>query len=595
MSAPFSTNENINNNTSHENGSNDDIRLTMLNEFMVNNNNNLDNFDFTINTNTNTNTNTSVTTTTNTNDNIIDDSASNITTNTNTTPNTNTNTNATKTKRKRAKGETLNILKQYFDQNPIPSLQERKNISKLTNMPEKNVRIWFQNRRAKLKKNGTILNIKKQQQQHSNSQKNKNNNNNNNNNENSSYSDDSNDNNSESNSNSDGSADAEDDINDAFFDRIPIDSNKNYYFIDSCSITVGSWNRMKNGSLLEKDYPIVNTLSNLSPISIDKIMANTTDLLILVSRKNDEINYFFSALADETKILFRIFFPLSSVQNCSLVLQTDNDILPTDLESIQQEEEKFGELKLTLTKSPTFAVYFVENTDDQLSLNQWSICEDFSEGKQVTDAFIGGSNLPHILKGLQNSLKFLNSYILDYKSTKEILPPSINTQSHLPSQSQAQSQQLQLHSHSQQHYQDNNNNNHNNHIPHDTNDSNNISNSFMPLSMVPSPSTSNSLISNVLSPPNIPQNALFSLLLDDQGTTSGAGAVTTDTHNNNNNTTNQETNSNDNENKNDNSNNNNNNNNNNAGMEPSILPTDLDNDSHSLFFDTYSHDTGKWL
>ncbi|CAI5187853.1 ANM_HP_G0244320.mRNA.1.CDS.1 [Saccharomyces cerevisiae] len=46
------------------------------------------------------------------------------------------------------------------------------------------------------------------------------------------------------------------------------------------------------------------------------------------------------------------------------------------------------------------------------NLNQWSICDDFSEGRQVNDAFVGGSNIPHTLK--------------DYKSSNEILP-TINT------------------------------------------------------------------------------------------------------------------------------------------------------------------------
>lgn len=55
-------------------------------------------------------------------------------------------------KRTRAKGEALDVLKRKFEINPTPSLVERKKISDLIGMPEKNVRIWFQNRRAKLRK-----------------------------------------------------------------------------------------------------------------------------------------------------------------------------------------------------------------------------------------------------------------------------------------------------------------------------------------------------------------------------------------------------------------------------------------------------------
>lgn len=307
-----------------------------------------------------------------------------------------------KPKRMRARGEALDILKREFEVNPSPTSQRRKKLSEMTGLPEKNVRIWFQNRRAKLRKDDRAGHREGTD----------------NGGENGFYSHDSME-------------------NFTFFDRIPLNINNNYYFIDICSITVGSWNRMKSGALTRANLPTVKDLSNLSPISINEIMSNATDLMVLISKKNFEINYFFSAMANNTKILFRIFFPINSVVNCSLSLETSHIIEPSPSndhhdadeeeeafgdEKSNDDEEKLGELKLTVSRPPNFAVYFLE-TPDEATNNQWSICEDFSEGRQVNDAFIGGSNLPHALKGLQNSLRFMNSLILDYNSTNQIIPP----------------------------------------------------------------------------------------------------------------------------------------------------------------------------
>ncbi|CAI4057489.1 Pho2p SKDI_04G1400 [Saccharomyces kudriavzevii IFO 1802] len=343
-------------------------------------------------------------------------------------------------KRTRAKGEALDVLKRKFEVNPTPSLVERKKISDLVGMPEKNVRIWFQNRRAKLRKkqHGGNKDPNPSSQSHDNAND---------------YDRTTTDNNSVTTT-STSSIFHDEDL--TFFDRIPLNSNNNYYFFDICSITVGSWNRMKSGALQRKNFQSIKDLRNLSPIKINNIMSNATDLMVLISKKNSEINYFFSAMANNTKILFRIFFPLSSVTNCSLTLETDDDIINSNATSDNNNssttnndddndgnsnedndngsdekrntKDNFGELKLTVTRSPTFAVYFLNNSpDEDPNLNnQWSICDDFSEGRQVNDAFVGGSNIPHTLKGLQKSLRFMNSLILDYKSSNEILP-SINT------------------------------------------------------------------------------------------------------------------------------------------------------------------------
>ncbi|CCK68224.1 Pho2p KNAG_0A05600 [Huiozyma naganishii CBS 8797] len=316
-------------------------------------------------------------------------------------------TSHARAKRKRAKGETLDILEKEFETNPSPSIDQRKVIAKMIDMPMKNVTIWFQNRRAKFKKN-RMKNLANRQEGTS----------------------------------SIHGGNSYLDLN--FFDRIPLNINKNYYFIDICSITVGAWNRMKSGSLLKMKFPLLQMLKNLSPQSINSIMLNSTDLLVLISKKNFEINYFFSAMANSTKILFRIFYPIDAVTNCSLSLESDDAIIrynrdtgkpmktsgrdneDSDDDGTLNDENSnaFGELKLTVDKPPNFAVYFLnESGADNNTANLWSICEDFSEGKQVSDAFVGGSNVPHTLKGLQGSLRFMNSLILDYKSTNHIIAP----------------------------------------------------------------------------------------------------------------------------------------------------------------------------
>lgn len=394
-----------------------------------------------------------------------------------------------KSKRKRAKGETLNILKREFNLNPSPTPQQRKDIAKLIGMPPKSVTIWFQNKRAKMKRkrlkdendamnNGSSLAQKsnrsmsdtgnrirnkkllRQKRRKSKSQRRRLSANNNDNlspMSNEDYDDDEDDDNDRyGDEEEDDYADYDDDDNESgynsrssslsndmedereinFFDRVPLDINKNYYFIDVCSITVGTWNRMKSGSILRKKLKTLRNLRNLSPKSVNDIMLDSTDLIVLISKKNFEINYFFSAVTNNSKILFRVFYPISSVINCSISLESEEAITnsnangksetnnnnPSNNNENGDTTNKFSELKLTIDKSPNFAVYFLnENILD--TQNQWSICEDFSEGKQVNDAFIGGSNLPHILKGLQDSLKFMNSLILDYKATNQIIPP----------------------------------------------------------------------------------------------------------------------------------------------------------------------------
>ncbi|SCV04256.1 LANO_0G09098g1_1 [Lachancea nothofagi CBS 11611] len=308
-----------------------------------------------------------------------------------------------RTKRTRATGEALIVLKREFDENPNPNAQNRKRISEITGLPEKNVRIWFQNRRAKHRKSDRGTSGSGGGPNSSSTMATNNNN---------------------GNSDVPAATDMNAATNAAYpaadFDRISLEANPNYCFLDVKSLTVGTWKRLKSGNLKTEELTSIKSLSNLSPFSINEIMANATDLMVLISKKNHEINYFFSAIANNTKILFRIFFPINTVVDCSVTAS------PEDLPNLDNDDDDEGhvkddvrakdklyELRLNVTKSPTFAVYFSDGVD-QYSSNQWSICEDFSEGRQVSEAFIGGSNIPHVITGLEESLNFMNATIQDY-------------------------------------------------------------------------------------------------------------------------------------------------------------------------------------
>ncbi|AMD20050.1 HCL101Wp [Eremothecium sinecaudum] len=301
-----------------------------------------------------------------------------------------------KSKRTRATGEALELLKKEFDVNPNPNAQNRKRISEQTGLPEKNVRIWFQNRRAKYRKSDRTFNQRT----------------------------------AATDMNRFGSISVT-----VEYDKVPLNINENYYFLDVNSLTVGSWKRLKSGNLHSESFPSIKSMSNLSPTSINTIMSNATDLIVLISKKNFEINYFFSAIANNTKILFRIFFPINSIVNCSLIkhsdsMKKDQDDSSSVVPETTSDTDHVCELKLNVSKPPKFAVYF-SDMNDELTTNQWSICEDFSEGRQVSDAYVGGSNFPHILTGLDRSIEFMNSWILEFNNAFTVMQPSQPQPQHL--------------------------------------------------------------------------------------------------------------------------------------------------------------------
>lgn len=183
-----------------------------------------------------------------------------------------------------------------------------------------------------------------------------------------------------------------------------IDINEKYCFIHCSSLSVGSWQRIRSG--FHDDHVLADTLVNLSPFTINSAMENV-DLLVILSKKNLEINYFFSAVSNNTKILFRIFYPITSIITCSLL---DNNI-----------DKDSNELRVSLAHQPKFSVNFFNGIDQ--SSNQWSICDDFSEGQQVSSAHsVDGSSIPHVLVGTKPAICFLNDFILEKNQVQPSLP-----------------------------------------------------------------------------------------------------------------------------------------------------------------------------
>lgn len=270
-------------------------------------------------------------------------------------------------KRTRASGEILTYLINEFNKNSNPTTQMRKAIAAKTGMPERSVRIWFQNRRAKARK------MEKLQKTFTNG--------------------------------------APEDHQTgpmggllSKMDVLPIDINEKYAFIDSRCISVGTWQRIRTGNV---NIDFLNEMVNLSPKIIYNLM-ETTDLLVVLSKKDQEINYFFSGVFQNDKVLFRIFYPIVSIVKSSILNQSqqpgEGEIEYTDTL-----------LQIDLTTSPKFAVHFLRDpTTGKENLNQWSICEDFSEGQQVAMAHTGdgGSQIGHILTGDSDHLKYLNAFIM---------------------------------------------------------------------------------------------------------------------------------------------------------------------------------------
>lgn len=292
-------------------------------------------------------------------------------------------------KRTRASGEVLEYLLREFDVNQNPSPDQRKEISERTGMNEKAVRIWFQNRRAKLRKfermGRSIKSPSALPQQDA-----------------------------QNFAQQDTQNYAQQDTQSyvppsrsSLLTNIPVITpsiktesqpqpmDLSYSLVDCSSLSVGSWQRVRSGNY---DPSMIQTLDNLAPFTVNNFMSEV-DLSVILSRKNNEINYFFSAMSNGSKILFRIFYPVTTVVLCSLL---DN--------SISKEN---NELRICLSEKPSYSVYFSNGVDS--NLNKWLICDDFSEGLQVSSAFFaaGGNKIPHVLVGIKLSLEFLHLFLME--------------------------------------------------------------------------------------------------------------------------------------------------------------------------------------
>ena len=328
---------------------------------------------------------------------------------------TNSNTNASSgQKRIRATGEALEFLISEFETNPNPSPERRKFISDKAQMNEKAVRIWFQNRRAKQRKFERQM-LRKETDSPGN------------------YAGIYNTytpnpptvTTDMTNFNVNGSAGgATADFNDKLknISSIPVEVNEKYCFIDCRSLSVGSWQRIKTG--FHQSNLLTNNLINLAPVTLNQVMSNA-DLLIILLKKNLELNYFFLAISNNSRILFRIFYPLNAVVKCSLF---DNNYYQNNNTNgtNSSDDNNISEIRLNLCQKPKFLVYFFNGSNTN---NQWSICDDFSEGQQVSCAFAANDNslpsngknqsfsntIPHVLVGSTLSLQYLSQFILQHQ------------------------------------------------------------------------------------------------------------------------------------------------------------------------------------
>lgn len=248
-------------------------------------------------------------------------------------------------KRAHAAGSNLEYLKQIFSQNPNPAIEDRLKISRKTRIPEKSVRIWFQNYRAKMRRIAV----------------------------------------------EDGS-DAPHKVpllrlpNALSTEGITCDIDELYVNIDVTYVHAREWTRARLGFR----SPLRTPSDHLSPLAILSALG-TSNLLVLLSRCDPEINYFF--LPDDCSgVVFRIFYPVSTIIGCRLVHHGRAD----------------SHLEIMLGQAPKFAAHYSNQAEDF-----WQVCADFSDGKQMGSAHfgVGGAAIPHVLQGPAESLERLRAYL----------------------------------------------------------------------------------------------------------------------------------------------------------------------------------------
>ncbi|VEU21983.1 DEKNAAC102988 [Brettanomyces naardenensis] len=295
-------------------------------------------------------------------------------------------------RRSRASGEILELLIAEFNKSSNPASSVRKAISTKTGMSERSVRIWFQNRRAKQRKMEKMKKERAEQEQQLQDQ---------------GFG-------AVGQESGDGTAGGSIDTRGSgssmlLEESLPMDVNEKYSLIDCRSLSVGQWQRIRSG-LIDRDA--LSELHNLSPRLLNSLL-DSTDLLVILSKKDHELNYFFSGVFQNEKVLFRIFFPVVNVVRTSFI---DNQTQNADEDNANAPSSP-TQLLLELTAPPKFAVHFLRDpVTGRENANQWSICEDFSEGQQVVTAHVGegGTGIPHILTGSLPHLQYLNTAILSY-------------------------------------------------------------------------------------------------------------------------------------------------------------------------------------
>lgn len=270
------------------------------------------------------------------------------------------------TRRARLNGKSLEILMEEFQKCPNPSPEIRKLIANRVNIAERSVRIWFQNRRAKIRKSEKLKNYQYN------------------------YSED------------------------QYYDGkdlgkcISLIINPEYYFIQSKSISVGHWERIKQDCAT--NYMFAPKLDDLLPLSVEELMEDPLDLAVILLQKNRQLNYIFTSVSHEEKVIFRIYYSLLSVESCTLTSIPAN--APTDSKPLNSE------ITLFLNKPPQFAVYFTRTFNLHSGPDTWTVAEDFSIDHQVKNAFVGpgGKNIPHRVVGRTLHLDYLHKLINSEKS-----------------------------------------------------------------------------------------------------------------------------------------------------------------------------------
>lgn len=264
-------------------------------------------------------------------------------------------------KRARVTGDRLAILLSEYLINANPTPETRKLIAAKVGLLERSVRIWFQNRRAKNRKE------QREKEQRASA--------------------------------------GLDPVNDEG-QCIPVRINDAYDFIHSFSVSVGQWLRVLQESGVNAYF--VPDLAGLEPSNVDRIMTGPIDLAIVLLRREKALNYFFvlNSGPSQRRVVFRIHYPILLVyQVLSMPL-----VAAHSQASDYTRNPHNSELTLHLNRPPLFALYFPDGQVDS-----WTVLDDFSIDQLVRDCYKGpdgsGNGIPHKITGRNEAIRHLEEYI----------------------------------------------------------------------------------------------------------------------------------------------------------------------------------------